>query len=205
VIQDATRNYSAGVINQEGNLVVVSHDWSWFNSAELRLMCVSPEGEIIWIREFESPIAELSSTDSATMGMVQEENGDLIIYGSKDSATQATFFNLDHWLIKTDPYGCIEPDCQLTAIESTQRKDKYFSILQNPTSGIISLSLSENIQPNDSEIILYDLRGKVIKREKVDGEGLNMKLLIANITKGMYLLQVQENRKILQTEKVIIQ
>jgi hypothetical protein len=203
MIQDATRNYSDGVINQDGNLVVLSHDFSWLNTTELRLMCVSPIGEILWKRYFESPIPELAGSSHATMGMVQEENGDLIIYCSKDSDLVGS--NLDHWLIKTDAYGCIEPGCQITAIERIELKDNYFNILQNPTSEIISLSLSENIQQEDSEIVLYNLRGKVIKREKVSRESSNMNFLIGNVANGMYLLQLQENGKILQTEKVIIQ
>ncbi len=200
--RSVTQNYSGGVINAEGNLVIASYYKAILSPIEARLICISPEGETLWVRYFQSPDPQWTNTFSGISGLLQEENGDLIMYGGKATGENP---NTEHWLIKTDSYGCIEPGCQTTAIETTELKDKYFQILQNPTSEVISFNFSENALNKDSEIVLYDLRGKAIKRKKLSRGTVNGNMLIGNLGSGMYLLQVQENGKILQTEKVIIQ
>ncbi|MGK0363537.1 MAG: hypothetical protein ACI85O_000584 [Saprospiraceae bacterium] len=208
-------SYTDMIATQDGGVIVSSDyiDWDPFFPGTTtveggRLRKVSAEGDLLWDRLYlmTEELEEGGSTSrlSGFKGVIEDENGDLFAYGHIDTDSSATSTDVGHWFVRTDSYGCVIEGCEVTSIDLMEvRRTDYFSVV-NPAFYQIKVELSEDVSSQKSELILYSLTGKELIRQKVSNNS-QLQIEVANYSSGMYLLQLQENGKVLQTEKVIVQ
>ena len=208
-------SYTGMIATQDGG-IIVSSDYidsdPFFPATTIvtggRLRKVSAEGDLLWDRLYlmteELEEGGSDEREGAFEGVIEDENGDLFAYGKIDTDSLANSTDFGHWFVRTDSYGCILDSCEVTSIDlMEERFIDYFSIV-NPVLNQIKVSLSEEVTPQKNELILYSITGEELERQKINSNS-QLQIEVTNYSAGMYLLQLQENGKILQTEKVIIQ
>jgi len=73
-----------------------------------------------------------------------------------------------------------------------------FSVFPQPASNQIEIETNETIQSYK----IFDLNGKILSEENY----LNNKIIdVANLPKGIYLLQLLNNKNFISTKKIIIE
>ncbi len=87
----------------------------------------------------------------------------------------------DAWVIRVDSNGCNLSSC-LVALEAIAKEEVKFSIYPNPSNGILNIESNQNI----SEIILFNMNGRAVKREKS-----SFKQIELPSEKGLYLIQIR--------------
>ncbi len=107
-----------------------------------------------------------------------------------------------YFVTVTDAFGCIlELSIQLKAkVASTEINEIQYQIYPNPTSDKLFINF-ENKSFN--KLIISDLQGKNVF-EKVVFESKN-EIDVSNLPKGIYILQVWRNNKIMIREKIVVQ
>ncbi len=202
ILAGTTRYYSEGLINQEGDLVLASYYFDPYISIEARLICVSPSGELLWERLYESPSLDWESSVAEICGLTELANGDLVLYGYQ----LLNLPNLNHWLIKVNSFGCLEPGCELTSIDETQKEEQIITISpnlvrRNASILIKSINVSEI---REATIMLYSIKGELMKSENISLSDRQIQIEVGNLPVGSYILVVSNEGRVLQTEKIII-
>jgi hypothetical protein len=78
--------------------------------------------------------------------------------------------------------------------------DLEMSIYPNPTANLLKLT-SQNKNIEGLGYVLYDIKGKVIKNNKITSS--NTVISMATLPKAIYFLKVTDNQKKLKTFKII--
>ena len=202
VISDVTRYYSEGLINQEGNLVLASYYFDPYIITEARLICVSPSGELLWERLYDSPSPDWESSAAEIAGLTELENGDIVIYGYQ----LQTLPNTNHWLIKVNSFGCLEPGCELTATEDV-KKEKYNisvspTLVQKNTSIVVKANMAAEVQEVD--LMLYSVNGNLMQTESIYLSNTESRVDLSSLPIGSYFLVLSNKGNVLHTEKIVI-
>jgi hypothetical protein len=90
-------------------------------------------------------------------------------------------------------------DCNQVGIEKNNSSNSIFSVFPNPNNGLFTL-LSNNLKEN-TKIEIYNTLGVLIKTETVNSEKTNIHL--EDVSRGIYIIQVFENDKIIYSSKII--
>jgi hypothetical protein len=75
-----------------------------------------------------------------------------------------------------------------------------FSVYPNPTEGFVSLNIGD-YDTKGLNYQLYDIKGKIIQEDKVND--VQTQISLANLSSGIYLLKVFDNKKELKVFKII--
>jgi hypothetical protein len=76
-------------------------------------------------------------------------------------------------------------------VDDVMNIDKLMSVYPNPSNGVIHMRLADK-QAEDVTVIVYDMLGKAIHTQKLNGNNLQVQELnISEKPKGFYLLRVQ--------------
>ena len=86
-----------------------------------------------------------------------------------------------------------------TSIQETQLQNT-FQITPNPFNNELVLKL-ENYSDNDYDVVITDILGKTIQKEKINGSELVLKL--DNLSSGIYYLSIYNHEKIIGNKKII--
>lgn len=90
-------------------------------------------------------------------------------------------------------------DCNQVGIEKNAALNSNFSVFPNPTNGLFTV-LSNDLKEN-SKIEIYNTLGVLIRTETVNSEKTNIHL--EDVSRGIYIIQVFENDKIIYSSKII--
>jgi len=127
---------------------------------------------------------------------------------------QATIQNLSninnqgtYTLIVTDAFGCSSSAYDViiggTVSRNSAIKNKKFKIYPNPSSDVVNLSW-ENTE-SVSTITLRNLLGQVVMSKTINIIGSHFETInLANLSKGIYIIEVSENGISVNTEKIIV-
>ena len=87
-----------------------------------------------------------------------------------------------------------------TSIESLNNKE--FSIYPNPTSDFIELT----VETDDQELQIFDLQGKMVKRQQLknSSNSTKVKLDLTTLQNGIYLLRIINSKEVKQTKIIKI-
>lgn len=195
-------SYVPALFNPDGNLVFASTYLDGSLPIEARLLCISPNGQVQWQRYFEAPEEAGEDYGGILINLMQDDEGNLTIIGYHPTADNG----YNHWLIRTDIYGCVEPGCQLTSIEPEASKaEKLFALIQNPAGQSISVTVSPNLNGQKAQINVYDISGKQVHSENLVIASDTYSIPTVSFTNGMYLIEVKAENNVMQSEKVIVQ
>jgi len=124
-----------------------------------------------------------------TPNNLQFTNNTGMIYSSQQSVNARNYLiNTKAWTITGDSYN---PDCNLGVKELLSKK---IQVYPNPARDFI---LIDNLKDN-VEFEIYDIQGKLIKREKYK----NSQISLNNLTKGVYIIKIPSEN---YSQKIIIE
>lgn len=111
------------------------------------------------------------------------------IYSSHEAVNARNhLINTKGWTISGDTY---DPNCALSTNELQNIK---IQVYPNPAKDFIFIN---NIQ-NSKDVEIYDMQGKMVKRQKYNNNQISLK----NLSKGIYILKIPSEK---YTQKIIIE
>ena len=111
------------------------------------------------------------------------------IYSSPEALTARNYLiNTKSWTITGDTYN---PNC---ALSTNELQTKKIQVYPNPAKDFISI---ENLK-NNSDLEIYDMHGKLVKREKYNNSQISLK----NLSKGIYILKIPSEN---YSQKLIVE
>lgn len=193
------RFFSKGYTNADGNLVFANfyHDSS--TPIEVRIICVSPNGEIVWERFYERPPGTMPN-QGGIYYFYQDSDYNYVVVGYHRTLSGAG----NHWLIRTDSNGCIEPGCELTDTEEVNYPENLFSIRQNPVRDNVTVTF-DHAKINGTPIVqIYGTTGQLLRQQKAETNSGNIILPTGDLPGGVYFLSVSHyNGQILWQTKIV--
>ncbi|MDG1477233.1 MAG: T9SS type A sorting domain-containing protein, partial [Vicingaceae bacterium] len=91
------------------------------------------------------------------------------------------------WVLKLDSNGCEIPNCTLGVTESIVNEDGLL-VYPNPSSGIINFKLPEIINSNNTQLVIFDITGKVMLNTSFNTN--SKQLDVSSYPKGIYFYQL---------------
>ncbi|MES2574823.1 MAG: ice-binding family protein [Bacteroidota bacterium] len=80
-------------------------------------------------------------------------------------------------------------------------KEQKVTIYPNPFQSFITIDISDNFEINNTQIILYDIFGKEVKKSTVTEKTNTLEM--SSLTSGVYLYKIISNGKIIQSGKLL--
>ncbi|MDP9956423.1 surface protein [Epilithonimonas hungarica] len=112
-----------------------------------------------------------------TPNNLQFTNNTGMIYSSQQSVNARNYLiNTKGWTITGDSYN---PNC---ALATNELQSKKIQIYPNPAKDFI---LIDNLK-NNTEVEIYDIQGKLVKKEKYNNSPISLK----NLSQGIYILKI---------------
>jgi len=102
------------------------------------------------------------------------------------------------WLVKTDKYGCIIADCQLTGLEEEKSKNEL-NIFPNPSQGNFYINSEQEIKL----VSVFTINGKKILQQNCNSTFF--KIDLTGFSQGVYFVEVQTEKETLQRKIVKIE
>ncbi len=164
---------------------------------------VSATGDSLWSRQYHYVV---SPADEHLIYDIQQTNdGGFILCGQAGDMFHNPPPGQQGWLIKTDEYGCIVPDCQ-TGIEETKNKQDVIKIYPNPVRDYLNICLKRlnNEKVKGAKGRLVDLYGKTLVEFTMWQSDLTYILPVYNYPTGTYIFQYIKQNKIVMGRKVIV-
>jgi hypothetical protein len=149
------------------------------------MVAVTPDGDSLWARTDTLQHVTGTAYASGLHGLVVLPSGSIVAAG-RTQHPNGRYYGL---LIKTDPRGCIEPDCHpyLSILDATDNADDFnFDLSPNPTSGMLQITCP-GVTPFSAEV--YDGTGRVLAAHTAMrcGDTLN----VSHLPSGQYFIRVQ--------------
>jgi len=111
------------------------------------------------------------------------------------------------WVFVTDIYGCIGSDTIYVGLYThISGMDELFTskIYPNPAKEQVTVDVSTDIPFNTIELEIIDIRGNIVRSEKISGHGTSRKTLdVSFLQPGVYFIQLRRNNYI-ETHKLTI-
>ena len=94
------------------------------------------------------------------------------------------------------------PDSTNTGISTPSQVKNRYTIIPNPSSGKSKLKVQ--LKPQDSQLILFDLTGRLQFKIYVDPGQDNVSIDVESLSKGIYILKVLAGETVVGVEKMVI-
>ena len=119
------------------------------------------------------------------------------------SMIEYTFYDMDS---KTQMVKIVlKPDPNTVTIgEYAPINVKFSDVYPNPATNFVSIDFDIPLEVNEASITIVNLFGSVVKEQKIDTRGNNMKLDIVDLKEGVYFYSLNINGEIYCTKKLII-
>lgn len=198
--------------DEEGYIIGGNHG-EWITDAPNEsngfLAKVSNDGELLWERKYQ--YFDLYNDVHQLYDLRATSDGGYIFCGeargTDEDNPDVTGPYQQGWLVKVDEYGCLVEGCQqydsISETEAFSEVD-YFKLGSNPTSDFLNIFQIANTSPLATYTI-YDLNGKEIKSIPAPDSGTTLMVDVSILATGRYILSLTEHRKVLKTEKIVIE
>jgi Secretion system C-terminal sorting domain len=116
-------------------------------------------------------------------------------------------FTQQGWLLKVDGCGCLVPGCDENFTTDVVEKSdvrKYIKVGPNPATDYINIYLGSTPQHEVLWLNIHSTDGKLIKRIALKNEDTTYMLDTTLLSSGNYIITLQDNVSVLQTEKVVV-
>jgi hypothetical protein len=110
------------------------------------------------------------------------------------------------WLVKVDACGCLVPgcdvDCTIGVNETENDVRKYFIYGPNPASQYLNVYFFEGLP--DAHVYINDLNGRRLE-SFIPGQGKTTYVLnVEDYAPGTYVLSLENEGKVIQSEKIVV-
>jgi hypothetical protein len=171
-------------------------------------MCrISKEGKLLWERAYYTDYGGSQVSTGYIYDMIEHDDGRIMAVGQIREGNVPPY--TDILILTTDADGCITPGCGvlnklndlISETEEVDILDKIeLTISPNPIHDVIQLQWEKN-RSEDIMIRIFDATGEI----KYIGKGFDGHIEIdaKNWTAGMYIIQYQTQKGIIQYQKMI--
>lgn len=175
-------------------------------------------GKLLWEKIYED--RNIRSEDSGFFDVVEANNGDIVCTGKLNNEDNWDG-NADLlWLLRVDSVGCFESDCgvfedtiQIVYVESelvtdvdeidnVVLKQDILLLYPNPTNDFLKINILNINYQNEYKVTIYNTLGKKVLSKKMY---LDKKIDIAKFDKGIYILEVKNNKQRVGIGKFILE
>ena len=151
-----------------------------------------PDGELLWFRldtNYVSPNLTLNYNWLRCLGHLS--SGSIVAGGFVHKAEPE--LHDEAWLIKYSVNGCVGPtDCATVSDKSPVRRASKLKVYPNPFSNKLSISISDEIDIEDTEFVVVDVLGQVVTRKYLNS--VNSEIILDDLPNGVYFWQFMENK-----------
>lgn len=130
---------------------------------------------------------------TANAQLVQEET--TYSYDNLNRLIQVVFYEgSTHNYIYDDLGNRIQLNIQSLSIDEETLKNTI-TVYPNPTSNIINIAFPKNLISKETNVIIYDINGSLVKDYKATIENNNVSIIISQLANGVYLIKVVNDKK----------
>jgi len=177
---------------------------------------VSPDLDSLWKRYYQHFIPEVDA-NHAFHDMVEGPDSCMYFTGRAARGEGTGLFDLGHiWLMKTDKYGCLEPDCHLLDQDSTDNivqiigLQNSLKVFPNPVRDRFTLEISLPLEfspPSSSELRLLDMNGREVKHVELGHISLEhtVQIDVSDLSSGTYTLHWMNSGLWYDSMKVVVE
>lgn len=175
------------------------------------LLRTTSAGDSLWMRRYFYQDSIISQGVGQFYDVLPTPDGGFIATGpvySQLNQPNPPGYSQDAWVVKVDGYGCLVPGCQLldgVEEQATNLLDAL-SIFPNPAHGraTVQLSLPPSVVTSNLELTLVSADGRVVRRERLIGNGVHTLALDA-LALGLYHAHVTQGGKWLTGGNLVVE
>ncbi len=164
------------------------------------LMKVNIDGDSLWYREYAYDITNdtiHSRIDCTIAGACTLEDGGVLACGSSFYLEPADLEE-QLWVIRTDEYGCVVPNCQVYDKVDEQQNAGYINIYPNPANNYINFTAQD-----EGLITIYSINGRKILSSDYKNSQETMSIDISSLSSAMYFVEFISKGNIIETIKFV--
>jgi hypothetical protein len=157
-------------------------------------------GDSLWSRKY--LYANDDSLTTAFYNILQTKDNGYILTGHCEPNDTYSY----PWVVITDSMGCLIPGCDtLNATAIKERPDEFVGMVvyPNPASGVAYLLIKSDNNIANLSFKIFDLNGKLISTQNHATTDVTYIINTGNLAKGMYLIEVTSDGKVLAARKLI--
>lgn len=156
----------------------------------LHLVCFSPTGEILWVREIFVDTPEPYFNKQKINHAIWASDGGILIDGYIYGDSPEGEYQSKIFLLKLDSVGCLEPGCEQTIITPTLEPpgqiEKRMRLWPNPASEVLNVDFTDEIS-GEHQLLIRDVYGRLVSEHTLQGDG---SINIAHLNTGAYAATV---------------
>ena len=190
----------------------VGKDW-FGSSAPATIARIGSDLEYKWMRVYKD--TTICDHESYLYDGTELPNGDLAFCGSVrvDVPPGTNSLNGIHlWILKVDRMGCVVPGCKDTFIKSLTKIDdvpkpqkvSYMTFYPNPVKDKLNVLIKFGSPRSRLKIMINDILGKTVLLRDVNHSEVPQELDVSGLVNGVYLLQLFDGFRLVQSESVIV-
>jgi len=177
-----------------------------YNSISGWMVRLDEYGEKMWQRVDTAYWSQESGSRSYLRSVIELPSGSLVACGYSELIFPSGEEHTKAWVIKVDANGCMNPlDCE-TIVSTQDQPPSAFEpplsmhVFPNPASEVIQVHFD---QPAPALLQLYDVNGRLLRRERTAFGTLSHRMDVRGLPNGMYWLKAQKDKRV-KTVKVVI-
>lgn len=164
-------------------------------------------GEVIWERKFYK-VPNFGYTNNLADHNLYDiditpDGGFVMVGQSINTRENEHPYGQLGWLVKTDSYGCLVPNCQYLAIEPSETKHKIV-LYPNPIQNDLYLYLGNQNFTENTQVFIYNLQGQIMQNWEAISNNITYMVDVSNFVKGVYVLKIQDGNHVIWTEKIVV-
>ena len=204
-----------GFNTSNGDVVLMGQgNYGWLGSAiPATIARVGSDLEYKWMRVYKD--TTICDHESYLYDGTELPNGDLAFCGSVrvDVPPGTNSLNGIHlWILKVDSMGCVVPGCTDTFIKSLTKIDdvpkpqkvSYMTFYPNPVKDKLNVLIKFGSPRSRLKIMINDILGKTVLLRDVNHSEVPQELDVSGLVNGVYLLQLFDRFRLVQSESVIV-
>jgi hypothetical protein len=154
------------------------------------------EGLIVNIKKFYYP--SNNTGDNRFYDFTQTPDSGFLCVGYTQYYSTDSIGPYRAWLVKTDKYGCIVQDCQLTGLEDKQGMQEL-SIFPNPSQNVFFINSSQEIK----NVSVFTINGKRILENNTNSTFA--KIDLTDFSSGIYFVEIQTEKETIRKKLVKVE
>lgn len=163
------------------------------------ILKASPNGDSLWMRNYE--ILNQPYALQYLFDIAQTPDKGFIACGN---LLDVQLNQQEVWIIKTDSFGCLVPDCQLSGMDELKTSPVFIKTYPNPASELIYLYFNCNQENPKYSVEITDIKGIVKERFEIIQKDITFGIGLRNYEPGIYILNLYNGKQCIKTEKIIV-
>ncbi len=180
-----------GVAVERDDTIEPTVEEGTYNTQAL-LVKLAANGEILWTQRIRNVVSTKDQHKIADLKICA--NGSIVFCGeANDLAIDIEGEYIDSvptqgWFVKTDSYGCLEPDCQSNQINDNLPKIRGFEVYPNPFSDELTIFMEDRFRIDQDYFFLYDSQGNFVESFQPTHGSEVFVLPTTSLRTGLYVL-----------------